>query len=221
MRGSIRKSSVLTVYLIAFYSIWTVWEFWGKSLVDAVLKEEWAAQMIKSGVVKNLVWTLPALLLIRHFSSDIAIPFREIFSAKISWPKYLPVFIVFTIYILTGSMLKNGRVEMAGEFGLDKIIIVLFVGITEEMVFRGWLLNAMICDNKPWPSIFLNAVLFLAIHFPGWICTGVFVHRFTSLQCLEVMALGVVFSRAFIKSRSIFVPIALHMYWDLLVFLFI
>ena len=216
-----RKLFVLAVYLIAFYSIWTVWEFWGKSLVDTIIKKKWAAQMIKSCVVKNLVWTLPAILLIQHFKSDVAISLREMFLKKVSWLRYLPVFVAFTIYVLMGSILKNGGVEITGEFGLDKIIIVLFVGITEEMVFRGWLLNAMICNNRQWFSIFWNAVMFLAIHFPVWICTGVFVHRFTSLQCLELMALSVIFSRAFIKSRSILVPVALHMYWDLLVFMFI
>lgn len=221
MRGNIRKFSVLCGYLIAFYSIWTVWEFLGKSLVDAAVKEEWAAQIIKSGVIKNLVWTLPAILLIRYFQTDIAIPLKEMFSVRVRWLKYLPVFLAFTVYILTGSVLKNGRVEITGEFGLDKIIIVLFVGITEEIVFRGWLLNAMICNNKHWPSIFLNAVMFLAIHFPVWLYTGVFVYRFTSLQFLEIMALSIVFSRAFLKSRSIWAPVALHMYWDLLVFMFI
>ena len=79
-----RKLFVLAVYLIAFYSIWTVWEFWGKSLVDTIIKEKWAAQMIKPCVVKNLVWTLPAILLIQHFKSDVAISLREMFLKRLA-----------------------------------------------------------------------------------------------------------------------------------------
>ncbi|MBD5525801.1 MAG: CPBP family intramembrane metalloprotease [Lachnospiraceae bacterium] len=106
-------------------------------------------------------------------------------------------------------------------FGIDKIIIVLFVGLTEEMVFRGWLLNVTICENRKWFYIIINAAMFLTIHFPIWIYSGNFIGYFTSLQFIEVMVLSAIFSTTFIKSRSIFVPIILHMYYDLLVFMFI
>lgn len=219
--SNISKSPVLIIYVIAFYSIWTMWEFWGRSFISNIIENEYISQLIKSGVIKNLVWTFPAILLVRYFKSDVHITLTEMFSAKVNWIKYLPVFMIFTVYILTGSMLQNSRLGIVSDFGIDEIIIVLFVGLTEEMVFRGWLLNATIREDKKWPYIIINAIMFLVIHFPKWIHAGVFISSFTSLQFLELMALSVIFSWTFIKSRNILVPITLHMYWDLLVLMFI
>lgn len=219
--NDVLKMPVLIIYVIIFYSIWTIWEFWIKTFISNTFGNEYISQLIKSGIIKNLVWTVPAILLVQHFKSDVYITFKEMFSTKVNWLKYLPIYIFFTIYILAGAILKNGGVEIVRDFGIDKIIIVLFVGLTEEMVFRGWLLNATIRENRKWICIIINAVMFLAMHFPTWIYSGNFISYFTSLQFIEVMALSVIFSITFIKSRSILVPITLHMYFDLLVFMFI
>ena len=219
--NDVLKMPVLIIYVIVFYIIWTVWEFWIKTFISNAFGNECISQLIKSGIIKNLVWTFPAILLVQYFKSDVCIPLKEMFSTKVNWLKYLPIFILFTAYILAGAILKNGVVEIVRDFGIDKIIIVLFVGLTEEMVFRGWLLNATIHENRKWIYIIINAVMFLAIHFPTWIYSGNVIGHLTSLQFIELMALSVIFSITFIKSRSILVPITLHMYFDLLVFMFI
>ena len=176
--NNVSKVPVLIIYVIVFYSVWTVWEFWIRTFISNSFGNECISQLIKSGIIKNLVWTFPAIL-------------------------------------------QNGGVEIVRDFGIDKIVIVLFVGLTEEMVFRGWLLNATIHENRKWFYIIINAAMFLVIHFPIWIYSGNFISYFTSLQFIEVMALSVIFSITFIKSRSILVPVTLHMYFDLLVFMFI
>jgi len=137
----------------------------------------------------------------------------------VNWLKYIPVFIAFTVYIAVSELLQNGRIAVNDDFGAESIIIVLFVGLTEEMVFRGWLLNITVCEDKKWLYILFNALLFLAIHFPRWICDGMFISAFTSLGFISVLILSVIFSLIFIKSRNILVPITLHMYWDLLMFM--
>lgn len=219
--NNVLKLPVLIVYVIVFYGIWTIWEFWVKSFISNTFENECISQVIKSGVIKNLIWTFPAILLVQHFKSEVCITLKEMFSTKVNWLKYLPVFIGFTAYILAGSILQNGRPEISSDFGIDKIIIVLFVGLTEEMVFRGWLLNATIRENRKWLSIVINAAMFLAIHFPTWIYDGIFFRSFIGLQFLEVMTLSIIFSCTFLKSRNLLVPITLHMYYDLLVFMFI
>ncbi len=215
------KTPVLIIYLILFYGIWTIWEFYGKPFIGDTVENEYLAQFIKSGVIKNLVWTLTALLLIRRFESNVYIPLKEMFTAKVNWLKYLPIYLIFTVWVLAGSVLSNGKLGISGSFGVSDIIIVIFVGLTEETVFRGWLLNAVFRENGKWLYIMTNAVMFLAIHFPTWIFQGVFIGMFTSFSFLETIALSVIFSCTFLKSGNILVPITLHMYWDLLVFMLI
>lgn len=212
---------ILIFYVIIFYAAWTAFELTLKNALDNNIRNVVLCSLVKSAVIKNLVWTLPAILLIRHFESEVSVTLKEMYTAKVNWLKYMPVYVVLTVYVLAASVLHHGKPEIVPGFGPDKIIIVLFVGLTEEMVFRGWLLNATIRENKKWFYIIANAIMFLAIHFPKWIFAGTFVSGFTSLQFLEIMLLSVVFSLTFIRSKNILIPISLHMYYDLLVFMLI
>lgn len=220
MREKSVKQRVLTVYVIVFYGIWTVWEFWLKSLLNSAALNEYILQIIKSGVIKNLVWTLPALLLIHHFKSDMYVELKDMFKVNARLLKYLPIFLLFTVYLLSGAVLHKGTLSVSGSFKLSDLIIVLFVGITEETVFRGWLLNSTVSEEKKLIPVIVNALMFLLVHFPVWIYEGVFVANFQNFGFLSVVILGVVFGVIFIKSKNIWIPIVLHMYWDLLMFVF-
>ena len=210
-KGKVSKK-VVVFYSILFYGVWSLFELWLKPVIDS--------QFIKTVIIKNLIWTVPAVYLIYHFSSMMFIPFKEMFTRKVNWLKWLPLFLGFTIYLLAGCYVTKGEIALSSDFNLDLIIIFLFVGLTEELVFRGWLLNATIDNRNKWLAILINAFLFLLIHFPIWIQEGVLAENILSLDFIVVPILSVIFSLSFIKSRNIFVPIVLHMYWDLLMFLF-
>lgn len=216
-----KKIKFLIIYVIAFYALWAFNELLVFVKLNLIIENEIAFAFIESGIIKNLVWTLPAIFLISYFKSDVYINLKEMFSAKVTWIKYLPLFIIFTACIVVSAIFQTGKLEIASSFGIDELIVVLFVGLTEEMVFRGWLLNATINEDKKWKYILINAIMFLAIHFPIWISNGIFISSFTSLGFLQIIILSIIFSCTFIKSESILVPIALHMYWDLLIFLLI
>lgn len=212
----------LGIYFIIFYLVWAVFTLWLMPIID-LLPNETLSTIVKSGILKNLVWTIPAGLLIKKYHDSVEIPLKDMFTNRVNWLKYLPIFFIFTICILVTSYKTNGNLQISSNFGLDDIIVVLFVGLTEELVFRGWLLNSTIKDKKDddlYIPIGINALLFLSIHFPRWIVDGLFITNFVSLGFIQILILSVVFSYVFIKSRNILIPIALHMYWDLLVFMF-
>lgn len=211
------KFAALALYAVVFYAVWTAWEFWGKTLVSGAVRGEALAQLVKSGVVKNLAWTLPAIWMVKRFETDVHIGLREMFTVKVRLRKYLPIFFCMTVYLLAGAVLQKGGIAIREEFGLPDLIIVLFVGITEEMVFRGWLLNATVRGERRWAAILVNALMFLSIHFPRWIHEGAFTTNFQNLGFLGVFLLSILFGWTFLASRSLWVPIALHMYWDLVV----
>ena len=213
------KIKALIFYLPVFYGLWAIGELFLFEQIRLLLNNEVQSQLVINALIKNLVWTLPAVVLIYRFKDDVYITLKQMFSSRVNWLKYIPIFLFFTVYILGAAMLQNGKLEIVSSFGFDDIIDVLFVGITEELVFRGWLLNVMFKEDKKWRCIFINSLLFLLIHFPCWIQEGVFVSNFTSFSFLCLIMLSVIFSYTFIKSKNILVPIALHMYWDLLMFM--
>ena len=50
---------------------------------------------------------------------------------------------------------------------------------------------------------------------------GIFVSSFTHFGFIIILLLSVIFSTEFLRSKNILVPIALHMYWDLLASMFV
>ncbi len=218
-----RALVVLMAYCLVFYTIWALLELQLKLGVDHPYAS-WPEAFLKSGLIKCILWALPVVYLLHRYNDLVAISLKEMFTNKVRWGQYLPLFALFTIYIGIGSLLQHGVVSISPSFSPKDLVMVLFVGITEELVYRGWLLNItvkMFNKARIWLAIAINAVMFLLIHFPIWLSVGEFTNMFTSLGFLSVLALSVIFSVTFLKSRSIWPPIALHMYWDLLMILFI
>lgn len=219
------KSSIktLSIYFVIFYIVWAVFTLWLMPIID-LLPNEYIATIIKTGILKNLVWTVPSAILIKKYHESVEISLKDMFTNKVNWLKYLPIFIIFTVYILIGDYTQNGNIGISPNFKYTDLIVVLFVGLTEELVFRGWLLNSTIKakkDDDLYIPIGINALLFLSIHFPRWIADGVFITNFTTFSFISIIVLSILFSYVFVKSKNILIPITLHMYWDLLIFMFL
>ena len=218
----ISKTKVLILYSIAFYTIWTLFEFLWKPVIDDIFHGEISSQIVKTVIIKNLVWVLPASLLVHHYRDDVCIGLKEMFTSKVKWLRYLPVFLLFVLYPLVTAYLHKGSLTLNSDFGAKEIIMYSFVGITEEMVFRGWLLNAMVGKERrnPWKAILLSSLLFVAIHIPTWTIHGKLAGAFLHFGFVQIIILSIIFSVTFLKSRNILVPVALHMIFDFLVDMF-
>ena len=215
----------LVIYCILFYTAWSLVGIFLKNHVEVWAgNNETVIQLVRSGIIKNLVWTLPAFLLVRHFEKDMYVGLKDMFTNKVNILDILPIYIACVIYALAG-VIKTGDWSVAESFGWGKIIIVLVVGISEEMVFRGWLLNSTLKNAdkewKKWIAVGINAVMFLVIHFPVWVYDGVFFRNFQSFAFVSIIVMSGIFSWLFIKTKNILVPVGLHMLYDLLIFLFI
>jgi len=212
----------IIIYLIAFFVIWSVRELYIQPALLNPLTP--IASELIGAAVKLLVWTLPAILFIRHFHNDTQISLKEMFTSKLQWSRdYLFAIVIIALLVVRPI---HGWI-IYGELGISPNLVpirlvgaVLFVGITEEIVFRGFLLNAFLKKMKTPYAIALDAVLFTLIHYPIWIYRGFDVSDFAAAS-IQVAILSVGFAYSFIKTRNIFVPIALHMAWNLSIHLFI
>lgn len=205
---------LLALYYVVFWAIWALIELVCNPFFENVYNA-WQAAILAS-VVKLLIWTFPCILLIKRFKDDMFVSLKGMFFNRVNWLKYIPLFLIFGIYILCGGLIKYGKIAINANFSPILLIgCFLFVGITEELVFRGWILNASLKIMKTSYAVLLNSILFLCIHIPIWFHSGTFISSFTSGGFVSILALGIIFSMTFIKSKSILVPIALHMFWDL------
>jgi len=208
----------IAVYLIIFFAIWTVRELVIQpvflSSLDALM------QQILGQTIKLLVWTLPAILLIRHFRDDMLVGLKEMFFTKPQWFK--DAYILLLVFVpFLGAWIASGQIAIDPDLEPTRLIgAVFFVGITEEIVFRGFLLNAFLKRMKMPYAVALDAVLFTLIHYPIWIYRG---HDFSVFltNSIAVLLISAFFAYSFIKTRNILVPIALHMIWNLLTIVFV
>ena len=227
MTKSKKLPVILIIYTVCLFAVWAVYTLAVKPLIcDALGEETFISSIIRSGIIKNLVWTIPAAILVSKYRESCLVSLKDMFTkAAKGWQMWLLIFPIFTLYVVISAFRTHGGIGIVDTFGVDDIITVIFVGLTEEMVFRGWLLNATVNEDdtpkRQYIAIALNALVFLCIHFPIWISRGQFISSFTSLGFVSILALSVVFSFAFVRTRNIIIPIALHMFWDLLIFMLI
>ncbi len=85
----------------------------------------------------------------------------------------------------------------------------IFVGISAEMFFRGYLLNRLAISlghfNKKWSvllAILLSSILFSAYHIPAWLFGGVETPQLLS-NILIFFIYGIFFSYVFLRTRNI------------------
>lgn len=207
----------LLVFFIGFYLAWTVVELLLVPTLERHITSEALVTFFIDVLVKNLLWTLPALLLVRKYRDSAYIPQQVFFRLRKVHAIWLLAVPVIAAYVLIPAYFRSGGLSISEDFGLSSVLVVLFVGLTEEMVFRGWMLNVTYDDTHQYSAVLVNAILFLAIHFPKWLRTGAFISAFTSGGFLTILLLSVVFSVLFLKSKSLIVPILVHSVYDLMV----
>jgi membrane protease YdiL (CAAX protease family) len=226
----------ISIYYIIFFIFWCVRELIIRHIFLDSLND--ITFQIMETIIKLLLWTLPAIILIKIYQNDMWVNIKEMFTNKPKWferkhlekkPKWyefnlekdpLILYMLILLLLPLRAWLSFGELTIHRNFQPIKLIeIVLFVGITEEIVFRGWLLNSFIKKLRLWPAIFLNSILFLIIHFPIWIY---FQYNYLTIlsSSLGVLGISIILCILYIKSKNILVPIIFHMAWNLLIVIF-
>ena len=160
----------LMIYLIIFFAIWIVREL--------AFRPIWLNQFdgftfeILQTLTKLVVWALPAILLIKHFQNDMWVSLKDMFTNKPRWFKSAPV-LLLVFFPLISAWVLHGEIAIRPSFVPITLVGAVVSSIfTEEIVFRGFLLNAMLKRMKPWIAISINSILFTLIHYPIWVYLG-------------------------------------------------
>ena len=213
MKTNSKLRTSLIIYAMILYVLWSLLELYLKTQIgfDEFTKEVY---------IKLVFWLLPAIVIHFRFSDNMFIKKEEMYLLRKNCWIFVPIMLLFTIYIFISEYLTNGKITISESFGINTVVEVLSIAIGEEMVFRGLFLNAILNDNKKYLAVFINSLMFLIIHFPAWIQGDIFISVFTSGGFITVLLVSCIFSFVFIKTKSIWTAIFLHFWWDLLLFMF-
>ena len=105
-----------------------------------------------------------------------------------------------------------------------EIIKLIVVGFVEETVFRGWGYNALAQIVSDRQAIIISTILFVLLHWPAYFIKfyrfGTFDFMGIALQSVSVLVWGVVFCMLLKKGKSLWNPIIVHAFYDIMVVLF-
>lgn len=212
-----RKLSIVKISLlfVLFLAIWGFCIFCVLPLTEGSLSR-WGEAAFEGGV-KAAVWLGFGLISLRRYAGALPVKAKEMFTAKPDVPLLLKMGGIMLVGQLAGMFFRHRGFYVSPEFHPSDLITMFFVvGICEELVFRGFFMNALSAHMSEESANMVSALFFMAVHFPKYIYDGTFFSLQIFFACAFLFSIGVIFGYAFRKTHCIWVPAILHSVWDLL-----
>ena len=144
---------------------------------------------------------------------------RSIKSLGFQWQSFQPD--AFTGFCLGLALLGAGTLMLLATHNLEwtdvhfaapdlfmGLVLMGLIAFTEEMVFRGYILNNLMESMNKWVALGLSAILFMFAHAsnPG----------ITSIAAINLFLAGLLLGINFIYTRNIWFAICFHFSWNFL-----
>lgn len=219
MRSKKRPNIILyTIFMIIVFLVITeliIWRYGSDLIFNAITKYPQGNLVIIEAILASLV--LIVMLLFKN--SYVFTQKREKFSKSLFYGLYYIIGAV--IFILLYGVFLGG---FKGGLSIINLIVgCFFLGVAEEFLCRGWLLNEFLerfGDTKKgvWYSIIISGIIFGLIHLGNIYTMGQDVPT-TIMQVISAAGTGIVFGLIYYKTKNIWSVIILHGLWDFSVFL--
>lgn len=201
----------LVISYVWLAALWSGYRLWGQNLLYGALPELPAAFF--EGAVKLLIYGLPVLVLIKTKKADLVSPAnrwlrvnRETFTVGLGGGA------LFLTFFLLVNLMKNGMQGLVFQSpGAGEILsTVLFAGLTEELFFRGLLLNSLMTRLSFVKADVITALAFALIHLPSWLSSGGVHPAVLLTNLVSVFVVGLLLGGVFEKSRNLWGPFFFH-----------
>ena len=198
---------------------------WGYSgLLFQSLPAGWDGYLY--GDLSRLVWAAPFLVLCLRNPGPLQVKGTELFRWRLHPRSFFPVMAALTLYSLAGMYANHGGFWLNPKLLLaQELPKFLIVGFAEELVYRGWGMNALAPKVGARRANVLAALYFVALHIPSyfihWYLDGTFALAAMLTQAGYVFLLGLLFGWMFEKNRSLWPPALIHFWADFSSVLFI
>ncbi len=111
----------------------------------------------------------------------------------------------FTFLLLT-KQINFLRIQFRPKEFILSIGVFIFVAISEELFLRGYILNNLLASFNKYIALVISALLFSLMHAPN--------PNFNLLGLTGLFIAGLFFGLAYVYTRSLWFPIALHFSWN-------
>lgn len=130
---------------------------------------------------------------------------------KLMFSLFLTMLVVYFIFKIADSNIDSKKINEIMILFKNNIFLILFTsitaGVTEELIFRGYLIPRLeiLLKNTP-AAILLSSILFGLIHYSYG----------TLIQIIGPVFIGIIFALHYQKYKNIKILIMCHFLWDLL-----
>jgi len=158
----------LLLYLVVFFAAWS-----GYILLITPRFGSGPLFLIVENLVKLAVWTLPVLLLLRYVDRQDPLTYLQLRENVRPGILYgLLAGGLLAVYLVGQRLVVGFHGVNLGFAWSQWIGGVILVGVTEEVVFRGFILQRLLTMTRfRWANL-ITSGLFLLIHFPRWLRDG-------------------------------------------------
>lgn len=125
-------------------------------------------------------------------------------SLLITWFPLLFILGFITITIIVG-LPANSTITIV-------LVNTILVGISEELMFRGFMLYGALTKFKIWTAIIFTTLIFGSVHFLNGFTTGDF--KEAAIQAVTAAMAGIWFTAIRFRTKSIIPGMVIHGLWD-------
>ncbi|WP_409295342.1 lysostaphin resistance A-like protein [Peribacillus sp. SCS-26] len=206
------KTSNMTAlihYLFIFYCVWAF-----KELILAKYFYTYGEPQsaLIEALLKIFIWIVPAWLYIKYYIFENPITYLKLnvqMKKGMIWgftlSLLLAVYFIIEVYILHERVF---HFLLTLDSCLNTFILA---GITEELVFRGLILQEINRRTGFWKANGITSLLFLFIHYPVWIHNGEF---FNWGSHVNIFILSLFFGFVYKKTGSMWSVVILHSFYN-------
>jgi len=162
--------------------------------------------------LKAIVWVVPVVLVIRLRHRDSVAGFLDLrnLSKGLRWGFGVGAALVVITFL--GRTLPSGSTITMPELSLPLVNAVIVSPLVEEITLRGFLLKELeLSGDSFWRANTLTALVFLAMHLPGWLFQGrIPTAAGFAQRALPIAALGLLFGWTKRRADSLYAAIVVH-----------
>jgi membrane protease YdiL (CAAX protease family) len=217
-KNELRSGWKFAIYVAFFLLIWVATGV-ALSMLIARASDEFLQNQLVALALNEIALFVPAvaamLLAVRFVDHRPLSTFGIGFLPK--WREHLGLGLVIAagmLGVLIGGCYLLGYVRIHWTAGqvpattlLATFVLLLVAALNEELVFRGFPLQVLIEGMGEWPAIIAMSALFGAMHIGN--------PNSSILGTVNTLVAGILLSLAYVRTRSLWFPYAIHIGWNL------
>ena len=206
--------TLLMIVIFLFVTEIIIYGYGAEFIYDAVVNYPQGKLVISETILALMV--LVVMLLFKN--SYVFTQKKEPLKTGLTYGRFYLIGVVMFSFLFGIGLI--GNVSLHALFNV--LVGALLVGVCEEFLCRGWLLNEFLeryGDTKKgvWYSIIISGIIFGLIHLGNFFAGQDLVSTIT--QILNASATGIVLGLIYYKTKNIWSVIILHGLWDFSLFL--